>query len=112
MTDKQIFSKSQILNRLNGHPGQRNQIKFVSFIFNNKITLFYFFSHFFTKAPYQVSKDNLEVNDNYNIAYANGDVLANVNNNNKNSAIEDLIASLPNSKNQKQQEQTTNFNLW
>lgn len=32
LADKQIFSKSQILSRLNGFPASRNQIKFVSFI--------------------------------------------------------------------------------
>ncbi len=61
-----------------------------------------------------MSKNDLQVNDNFNIAYANGDVLANVNsnknNNNNNSAIEDLISTLPTSDQKKQT--PTNFNLW
>jgi hypothetical protein len=32
LVDKQIFSKTQIMNRLNGYPPSRNQIKFVSIL--------------------------------------------------------------------------------
>ena len=62
------------------------------------------------QAAYQISKGDLVVNDNFNSAYSNGDVLANVNN----SAIDDLIASLPSTTatNDQSKEKSSNFNLW